>query len=165
MFCPDFFRPCYYGRNEATYRKGGNHVQRTLLVTEEINIHAPAEKVWDVLVNPHYIKQWDDLPEDFDEEILTGASVIEWTGYSTLTVTDFEPLKRLRLSLYSPKWELSPAAYDIAYTYILSPHENHTRLTITIGDFAQLADGENYYGESVRFGKAAAEKIKELAEQ
>jgi hypothetical protein len=38
-------------------------------------------------------------------------------------------------------------------------------LTIKIGDFAKLPDGEKYYETSVEFANTAIQKIKELAEQ
>jgi hypothetical protein len=84
-----------------------------------------------------------------------------------MTVVDFEPETKLRQSLYSPKWELQPEAYDIGYTYVLTPLDDgkRTLLHIAIGDFGQLPDGQPYYEDSVRFGSEAAEKIKELAER
>ncbi|MGM0876278.1 MAG: SRPBCC domain-containing protein [Bacillota bacterium] len=114
---------------------------------------------------PEFIRQWDDLPEDFSAESLTLGSVIEWPGYSRLTVVAFEPNKLLRLSLYVPKWQLQPTSYDIAYTYTLSVDNENTLLSIEIGDFAQLSDGERYYEESLTYGNIALEKIKELSEQ
>lgn len=121
--------------------------------------------MWEVLVKPEFIRQWDDLPDGFDEEELTNGSVIEWAGYSVLTVVTFEPFQQLRQTLYSPQWELPPSAYDIAYTYTLSAKNSEILLKIEIGDFAQLPDGERFYDASVEFADAALQKIKELAEE
>lgn len=138
---------------------------KRLLVENEILIHAPASKVWGVLVEPRYMKQWDDLPEGYGEDKLALGNVIEWEGYSILTVTRLEPDQQLQLSLYVPKWELPPESYSIAYTYTLTPQGVNTLLSVTIGDFAQLADGEPYYDASVEFAAVSLPKIKELAEQ
>lgn len=138
-----------------------------LTARNEIIIDEAPAKVWEVLISPRYIRQWDDLPEGFGEEPLALGTVIDWTGYARMAVAEFEPEKKLRQSLYSPKWEHQSEAYDIGYTYLLTPLDGgrRTLLHIAIGDFAQLPDGQPYYEDSVRFGSEAAEKIKGLAER
>jgi hypothetical protein len=39
-----------------------------------------------------------------------------------------------------------------------------TTLTIAVGDFSSVPDGQNYYDASVEFVDTATQKIKELAE-
>jgi hypothetical protein len=85
-------------------------------------------------------------------------------GYTMLTVTGFEPRRRLRLSLYGSSWELPPASYDVAYTYSLADQDGRTLLSIEIGDFAGLPHGKDFYDASWEFGKTASRRIKELAE-
>lgn len=118
----------------------------------------------EVLTLPSYIKQWDDLPEGFGEEPLTHGRTIVWEGHATLTVTAFEPAQRLRMRLYvADSREQPPSAYDIAYTYTLTAQDSGTLLTITVGDFAPLANGQEYYDASVDFANDVGEQIKQLA--
>jgi uncharacterized protein YndB with AHSA1/START domain len=139
-------------------------MSQSLIVTSQIRIDAPVSKVWEVLVAPKYIRQWDDLPQDFDDYYLDTGRVISWPGFSKMTVKVCEPYEKLVLDLYSEKWEQPPAAYDIAYTYDLISNEGVTTLTLQIGDFGILPDGENYYQASEEFASIALEKIKSLAE-
>lgn len=137
---------------------------QSLLVREEILIEAPISKVWEVLVAPKYIRQWDDLPQDFDDYYLDIGRTIVWPGYSRLTVKVSEPYERLVLDLYAEKWEQPPAFYDIAYTYLLQEENSSTRLALEIGDFGVLPDGESYFQSSLTFASEALTKIKSLAE-
>lgn len=139
-----------------------------LLVKDSITINAPAASIWHVLVQPWYVRQWDELPEDFGEDDLSLGSEILWRredgGYTKMTVTACETHRQLRLSLYSSSWEQPPSAYDIAYAFTLSSQSGSTLLSLTIGDFASLPDGQNYYEASVEFAVNALNKIKELSE-
>ena len=139
-------------------------MEQTLIVKHQIQIEAPLSKVWEVLVAPKYIRQWDDLPSGFDDYYLEPGRVIEWTGVTKLTVTESQPNEFLKLSLYVDKWEQPPAAYDIAYTYRLSEESGGVLLQLEIGDFSVLEDGQAYYDSSVEFAGTALEKIKNLAE-
>lgn len=135
-----------------------------LIVSKEIFIEAPLAKVWEVLIAPKYIRQWDDLPQDFEDYYLEYGKVIDWSGMTRLTVTGYEPNKLLVFSLYVSKWELSPSSYNIAYTYRLAEKGDGTALHLDIGDFSVLPDGQDYYGSSLEFARTALEKIKKIAE-
>ncbi|MEO6284217.1 MAG: SRPBCC domain-containing protein [Dyadobacter sp.] len=139
-------------------------MNRQLVVRSEIVIEAPVSKVWEVLIAPKYIRQWDDLPSDFEDYYLEYGRTIEWSGRSKITFTICQPNEILKMSLYVSKWEQPPAAYDIAYTYRLGNGGTDTVLSIEIGDFSELPDGEDYYNASVDFAAKAAEKIKNLSE-
>ncbi|MCF2487968.1 SRPBCC domain-containing protein [Dyadobacter sp. CY347] len=139
-------------------------MDQALTVKDQIHIEAPLSKVWEVLVAPKYIRQWDELPSDFGDYYLEQGRVIDWSGRSRLTVTAHEPNELLKLSLYVDKWEQSPASYDIAYHYRLSEQDGGVLLQLEVGDFAVLEDGRNYYDASLDFVKTAMEKIKNLAE-
>jgi uncharacterized protein YndB with AHSA1/START domain len=123
-------------------------MDQTLIVKDQIHITAPLSKVWEVLVAPKYIRQWDELPSDFEDYYLAPGRTIEWLGISRLTVTESVPNEHLKLS----------------YNYRLSEESEGVLLSVEIGDFAVLADGQNYYDTSVEFAKTALEKIKNLAE-
>ena len=137
---------------------------KELIVRNEIEIEAPLAKVWEVLIAPKFIRQWDALPQDFADDYLETGREIEWSGNSKITVTEMLPHDYLKLSLYVNKWELGPSSYDIAYHYKLLEQDNNILLKIEIGDFAQLADGSEYYNASIEFAEKALNKIKLLAE-
>jgi uncharacterized protein YndB with AHSA1/START domain len=141
-----------------------------LIVQNAITIDASLDKVWDVLIKPKYIKQWDDLPEDFDisSDLKNGSEIVwemEEGEYSKLSVIAFKPLHLLKLALIVSKWEQPPAPEDVAYTYTLFNQDDRIRLSIQIGDFAKIASGKKYYDASIEFAQEALQKIKELAEQ
>ncbi|QEE49989.1 SRPBCC domain-containing protein [Flavobacterium alkalisoli] len=139
-------------------------MSKSLIVKNNIRIDAPLERVWEVLTKPKYIRQWDQLPEDFGDFEIHPATVIEWPGYSKLSVVEFVPNQMLRYELYVPTWE--ERVTNIGYTYTLTvDNEDHTWLGVEIGDFAILADGDKYFDTSVDFEKTASQKIKELAER
>jgi uncharacterized protein YndB with AHSA1/START domain len=135
-----------------------------LTVRKEIRIEAPVSKVWEVLIAPKYIRQWDDLPQDFEDYYLEHGRTIDWSGMTRLTVTACEPNELLIFSLYVSKWELPPSSYDIGYRYYLFSEGDGTLLRIEIGDFSVLPDGNDYYGSSIEFAETALEKIKNLSE-
>lgn len=137
---------------------------QALTVSRKIRIEAPVSKVWEVLIAPKYIRQWDDLPHDFEDYYLEQGKVIDWSGMTRLTVTGYEPNKLLVFSLYVSKWEQPPSQYDINYTYRLTEEEDGTLLELEIGDFSALPDGRDYYASSEEFAGTALEKIKNLSE-
>jgi uncharacterized protein YndB with AHSA1/START domain len=143
-------------------------MSQELIVKRNLSINAPASKVWEVLVKPQFIRQWDELPDDFGEQPLSLGREITWEredgGFVKLTVTRFEPEKQLKLSLYNSSWDQAPSAYDIAYTYLLSSQDGSTGLEVEIGDFKALPNGQDYYEASEEFGDTSIQKIKALAE-
>lgn len=136
-----------------------------LIAIEEVLVHAPAGKVWEVLTRPAFIRQWDDVPEAFTGDALELGSEFVWEsgdGATHMKVVTFEPNKRLR-----QQWShsaVSSAGDDIAYSFDLNEQAGQTVLTITIGDWGVLPEGESYYEASVAFAKEASQAIKELAE-
>ncbi len=139
-------------------------MSKSLIVKNNIRIEAPVTRVWEVLTQPRYIRQWDSLPEDFGDFEVHPATIIEWPGQAKMSVVEFEPNRTIRYNLYVPGWEQQ--VNNIGYTYTLSVDDNgHTWLGIEIGDFAILTEGDKYYDESIQFGETASHKIKELAEK
>ena len=140
-------------------------MSKSLIVKNNIRIDAPVSRVWEVLTKPEYIRQWDSLPEDFGDYEIHPATVIEFPGFSKMSVVEFELNKTLSYSLYVPTWEDENIS-GIGYSYSLSVDEQgHTWLGIEIGDFAILTEGDRYYGESISFGETASQKIRQLAEK
>lgn len=140
-------------------------MDHNLIVKNYIQIDATPEKVWDVLTNPRYLRQWDKLPEDFGDEAVNAATEIDFVGYSRMKVSTFEPGRVVRYALHISDYTLQ-AVPDATYSYEINVDENgKTWLRIEIGDFAVLVENGKLYEESVIFGKTASQKIKELAEQ
>lgn len=140
-------------------------MSKSLVVKNNIRIDAPVTRVWEVLTKPEYIRQWDELPEDFGDYEVHPATIIEWPGHSRLRVIDFEINKKLRYSLYVPAWN-DENFTNVGYTYTLSSDQDgNTWLGIEIGDFALLTESVKYYDASIEFGQTASQKIKELAEK
>jgi uncharacterized protein YndB with AHSA1/START domain len=83
---------------------------------------------------------------------------------TTLTATEVKPLERLKLALNNSSWQSPPPLGDIAYTFALLGQDGQTQLSVNIGDFAKLSDGQQYYDASVEFAETALQKIKELSE-
>jgi uncharacterized protein YndB with AHSA1/START domain len=138
---------------------------QSVIVKDKIEINAAKEKVWEVLTNPDFIKQWDELPENYSSGQLKMGSVIEWEGYSRLIVTEFEEASKLKLSMFLPRVTLDASMYDVSYQYTLSGDKNSTVVHFEIGDFSTLPNAQDYYDASLTFVQTAKGKIKELAEQ
>jgi len=137
---------------------------KELIARKKITIEAPLAKVWEVLVAPKFIRQWDALPEDFPDYYLEVGAEIIWSGNSKMTVTEMLPHESLKLSAYFSKWELPPSAYDVNYKYLLSDQDGATVLDVEMGDFGSLQDGEAYYQSSIEFAERILKKIKAIAE-
>jgi uncharacterized protein YndB with AHSA1/START domain len=135
-----------------------------LIAEDQVQISAPVSRVWDVIVRPEYIRQWDDVPESFTASSLGPGSVLEWPGSARLTVTRFHPHWRLRLAYHNPKWNSS--VDGIAYDFELQRSSIGSLLIARVGDWAKAPDGraQDYYDASIEFVQNALAKIKELAE-
>lgn len=140
-------------------------MDKEFVIKEEIDINAPKEKVWQVLTEAEYYRQWDQLPDDFKGDKLKEGTVIEWKGYSKFTVTRCEKNERLEMSLELAKVDLDPSDYDISYSFSLSSNEDQTKLNIEIGDFTPIPDSQKYIKETAQFARKAKHKIQELAEE
>lgn len=135
-----------------------------LNVLKEVLIDAPANKVWEVLIAPKFIRQWTVLPADFQDYYLETGRVIEWVGSSKMIVTEMIAQHTLKQSLYETKWGISPSECDISCTYTLNIKSDRILLSLEIGDFAQLEEGETAFNFYTDFAEKALNKIKALAE-
>lgn len=143
-------------------------MSNALIVKDEISIDAPASKVWEILVTPKYVAQWDELPDDYPSERMTEGSKVVWEnpngGETVTTVIRAEENKELKIALYLTSWEVKPAEGDVAYLYQLEENNGTTLLKITIGDFSILENGQKYYEASKEFAAESKKVIKDLAE-
>lgn len=134
------------------------------IIKDKIEINTTKDKVWDILTNPDFIKQWDDIPENYTGGHLQLYSVIEWEGYSKMTVTEIDKPNKLKMNLFLPNVELNPSQYDTNYIYFLSESNGKTVLSFEIGDFSQLPKAKEYYDATLEWVQTAKEKIKQLSE-
>ena len=139
-------------------------MSKSLIVQHKIRIDAPPSRVWEVLTKPAYIRQWNELPEDFGDYEISPATIIDRPWGEKMNVIEFDLNKNLHYNLYVAAWK-HEHVNNIGYRYSISIDESgHTWLGIEIGDFAILEEGSKYYDESFIFGQTASQKIKELAE-
>lgn len=139
-----------------------------LIVKDEVLIEATPSKVWEVLTNPKYVAQWDELPENYPSEHMGKGSKVVWEhpngGQTVTTIIKAEEQKELKIALYPSTWEVQVNEGDIAYVYQLEESNGNTVLMILIGDFSLLENGRDYYDASIEFASESKEVIKELAE-
>lgn len=139
-----------------------------LIVKDEILIEATPAAVWDVLIKPKFVGQWDELPENYPDADMTEGSKVVWElphgGQSITKIIKAIERKELKIALYVSNWELKPNEGDVAYLYQLEEHGKSTLLKIEIGDFSLIKNGQMYYEASVEFASNAKKIIKTLAE-
>lgn len=139
-----------------------------LMASAHIEINAPLSRVWQVLVKPAYINQWDDMPDDYDyrKELKQGSEII-WKQtddrFTRLTVIQMDTGKIFRMALYKSGWDKELAPDAITYDYRLSEQNGQVKLEVTIGDFSKLPDGEKYQAAAQSFATEAMQKISTLA--
>lgn len=104
--------------------------------TSEVTIVASPQTVWEALVTPAWVKQWQygsDLITDWQ----VGGPIrfhSEWQGKTYEQwgqVLEFVPFERLRYSLFAPRPGLEDRPeHRFVMTYRLSQDDGATRLTI-----------------------------------
>jgi len=141
-----------------------------LIVRESIEIHAPAARVWTVLTDPGYTKQYM-----FNCEAISDwqpGSPLIWRGatngvvYVKGNIEKIEPAKLLQYTTFDPN---APDLEDVPSNYTtvtdeLSESDGRTRLNVTQGDFAGVVDGEKRFGDANSGWAGVLQKIKALAE-
>jgi uncharacterized protein YndB with AHSA1/START domain len=146
------------------------------LVINKIAINAPAEKVWDVLVNPQQTKkymfgcetisEWKPGSELLWQMIHEGKPFVAVKG----NVTEIQPGKYLDYTVFDPH---NPNMKDIPENYLHVTYElehlnNETLLTVTQGDYNTVADGEKRYAEAYNNGESwnpILVQVKAIAEE
>jgi uncharacterized protein YndB with AHSA1/START domain len=146
------------------------------LVINKIAINAPAEKVWDVLVNPQQTKKymfgcetisdWKPGSELLWQLIHEGKPFVAVKG----NVVEIQPGKYLDYTVFDPH---NPNMKDVPENYLHVTYElehlnNETLLTVTQGDYNTVADGEKRYAEAYNNGEGwnpILVQIKAIAEE
>jgi uncharacterized protein YndB with AHSA1/START domain len=131
-----------------------------LIVTNTINIHAPATKVWDALTNPEQTKKYM-----FGCEALSdwqpGSSLIwkgTFNGVEMIAVkgeiVSIDPVGSLVYTVIDPN---NPAIPDLPENYLtitcrLTEEDGQTLLEASQGDYNAVADGPARYKHTVDGG-------------
>lgn len=126
-----------------------------LFIENEIEIQAPAEKVWDALVNPEMTQKYM-----FGCKVVSSFEVgspVLWQGDVDGQVMTFvkgdvvvwEPLKCFAYTAFDPNTTVPdiPENY-LTVTYTLSENNGSTFLTVSQGDYALVDDGQARYEHS-----------------
>ena len=130
-----------------------------LIVTNSITINAPAEKVWDALVNPEQTKKYM-----FGSEAISDwkpGSELLWKGnyegndmvFVKGKIVEINPAKFLSYTTVDPNSGIAdiPENY-LTVTYDLKEENGQTVLTATQGDYSIVGDGEKRFRETLDGG-------------
>jgi len=132
-----------------------------LIVTNTISINAPADKVWDALVNPEQTKKYMfgcETVSDWQK----GSPLLwrmDYEGKDFIAVkgiiSDIQPEKFLAYTTIDPN---NPAMEDLpenylTVTYSLKEENGTTTLVVTQGDYSKVADGQRRYEETYNNGE------------
>ena len=141
-----------------------------LFIHKEIILNAPVSKVWDALTNPGYTRQY--MYEcDAISDWIKGSDLI-WKGhkdgkvYVKGHIIDIDPEKLLRFTTFGADNKLPdvPENYSTV-TYTLTFEGDKTKLTITDGDFAKIAEGKARHKDSLKGWEMVIPKLKEVVEK
>jgi uncharacterized protein YndB with AHSA1/START domain len=141
-----------------------------LIVKRSLEIKAPASRVWDILTDPEHTKKYMFGCEVFSD--WKPGSTLIWKGaadgivYVKGNLVRLEKEKLFEFTVFDPNAGIDdiPANYTTV-TIELTPENSSTTLTVTQGDFAGMADGENRFMSAEAGWDMVLPRIKEMAEQ
>lgn len=144
------------------------------VVKNNIVINAPADKVWDVLVNPEQTRKYMfgcDAVSDWKP-----GSPLLWRGsyegkemvFVKGIVVDVQPAKKLKFTVIDPNASYPDIPENhLNVTYELSEQNGETSLTVTQDGFENAAEGEKRYKDVYNNGEGwnpILIQIKKIAE-
>ena len=145
-----------------------------LFVKKEVDINAPAIRVWDVLTKPEYTDQW--APEfvggeaefHIESDWKMGSPVL-WKNEEGKVlvegnVTAIQPNKLLRFTVFDSRSTKPKVKEEDGITYVLDSGDHTTTLRVTHGDFSVLKEGERYHNMSEQVWNKVLPKVKQIAE-
>lgn len=130
-----------------------------LTVTNTIIIDAPADKVWDALVNPAKTKQYMFGCETVSD--WKKGSSLQWIGtFDGIEliavkgeIVDIQPGKYLAYTTIDPNSGIDDNSENyLMVTYTLTEAAGQTTFTVTQGDYSKVAEGERRYKEAYNDG-------------
>jgi uncharacterized protein YndB with AHSA1/START domain len=149
-------------------------MHKPLIITNTIEINAPASHVWDALVNPEKTKQYMFGCETVSEWKPGGELL--WQGeyegkemvFVKGTIVDIQPGKFLAYTTIDPNSNIDDASENyLTVTYSLTEQNGVTTFTVTQGDYGSVTEGERRYKESYNNGEGwnpILAEIKKLVE-
>jgi uncharacterized protein YndB with AHSA1/START domain len=149
-------------------------MSQPLFVKNVITINAPADTVWDALVNPAQTKKYMFGCETISD--WKPGSSLEWKGeyegkemvFVKGHIIEIKPGKFLSYTTIDPHSGIDDTSENyLTVTYELAPENGHTVLTVTQGDYAKVAEGERRYQEAWNNGEGwnpILVQIKQLVE-
>lgn len=149
-------------------------MEKELIIKNAILIDAPADKVWDILINPQQTKKymfgcetvsdWKVGSELLWKGVFDGKELVAVKGH----VVAFHPGKLLAYTTIDPNSAMEDKAENYTtVNYQLHEKGGSTELTITQGDYAKVAEGEKRYNDSMAGGgwSSILTEIKKIAEE
>jgi uncharacterized protein YndB with AHSA1/START domain len=146
-------------------------MKRELIVRKTIKLNASVSEVWEALTNPEITKKYM-----FGSEVVSDwkvGSSLEWKGmsegkevvYVKGNIVEIVQGRLLQFTTFDPNSRLEdiPSNYTTV-KYELSRENDHTVLSITQGDFAEIADGEKRHNDTVKGWDFALKGLKDLLE-
>ena len=135
-------------------------MSQPLFVKNTITINAPANAVWEALVNPLQTKKYMFGCETVSD--WKPGSSLEWKGehegkdiiYVKGNILEINPGKFLAYTTIDPHSNIDDVSENyLTVTYDLQPENGHTVLTVTQGDYSKVAEGERRYNEAWNNGE------------
>ncbi|HSV09942.1 MAG TPA: SRPBCC domain-containing protein [Hanamia sp.] len=134
-------------------------MSKELFVKNEIQIDAPASKVWDALINPSETKKYMFGCETVSD--WKPGSDLLWQGnyqgkdmvFVKGKIIKIDPEKFLSYTTIDPNSSVAdiPENY-LTVTYELQEDNGKTTLTVTQGDYSTVAEGEKRFRETMAGG-------------
>lgn len=149
-------------------------MSQPLFVKNTISIEAPANTVWDALVNPEQTKKYMFGCETVSD--WKPGSSLDWVGeyegkpmvFVKGNIVAIEPGRYLSYTTIDPNSNIDDKAENyLTVTYTLEPKNGHTVFTVTQGDYSKVAEGERRYEEAYNGGQGwqpILDQIKQLVE-
>jgi uncharacterized protein YndB with AHSA1/START domain len=134
-------------------------MQSPLTIENQIEINAPASKVWDALVNPAKTKVYMFGCETVSDW-KPGSSLL-WKGqhegkemiFVKGEVVEIQPGKHLKYTTIDPNSTIDDVSENYLWvTYDLESN-GKTKLTVRQGDYSTVAEGDKRYKESYNNGE------------
>jgi len=142
------------------------------MVVDDIDIDAPAERVWDVLTQPAFTQQY--LFGCVPESDWKRGSPLLWKGaadghlYVKGCVVAIDPPRRLEYTVLGADMRLAdvPENYLTIVCTVEARGEGTANLRLSMGDFNAVGEGRKRYDETIAGGGwvPMLKKMKELAE-
>lgn len=135
-------------------------MKNPLIITNTIEIKAPASKVWDALVNPQKTKQYMFGCETISD--WKQGSELLWQGehegnpiiYVKGIISEIRPNEFLAYTAIDPHSTIDDISENyLTITYSLTEQNGTTTFTVTQGDYSKVAEGERRYKESYNGGE------------